>query len=63
MKKQLLNDLKELNFEDMEMYFFYIKNLVENNDNIGTEVIGQVKYFIDDLENIMTNLIKLGHKK
>jgi len=46
MKKQLLNDLKELNFEDMEMYFFYIKNLVENNDNIGTEVIGQVKYLI-----------------
>lgn len=63
MKQQLLNDLQELDFENMDMYFFYIKDLVENNENIGTEVIGQVQYFINDLEDIKNGLIELGLKK
>ena len=63
MKQQLLNDLQELDFENMDMYFFYIKDLVENNENIGTEVIEQVQYFINDLEDIKNGLIELGLKK
>jgi len=60
MKQQLLNDLQELDFENMDMYFFYIKDLVENNENIGMEVVEQVQYFIDDLKDIKTKLIGLG---
>ena len=63
MKQQLINDLKELDFDDMDLYFFYIKNLVEDNEKIGTEVIGQVQYFIDTLEDIKTKLIEFGYKK
>lgn len=46
MKQQLLNDLQELDFENMDMYFFYIKDLVESNENIGDEVINQIQSFI-----------------
>jgi len=59
MKQQLLNNLQELNFEDMDMYFFYIKNLVENDESIGMEVVGQVQYFIDTLEDIKIKLLEL----
>lgn len=57
--KQLLNDLRELDFESMDMYFFYIKDLVENNENIGDEVINQVQSFIDDLEDIKSGLLEI----
>lgn len=59
MKQQLLNDLKELNFENMDIYFFYIKDLVENNENIDDEVINQVQSFIDDLEDIKSGLLEI----
>jgi len=62
MKRQLLNDLQELDFENMDMYFFYIKDLVKNKENIGMEVLEQVQCFIDDLENIKNKLIEFGLK-
>ena len=63
MKQQILNDLQELDFENMDMYFFYIKDLVKNNENIGVEVISQVQCFIDDLENIKSGLLEVKKKK
>jgi len=59
MKQQLLNDLQELDFENMDMYFFYIKDLVENNENIGDEVINQIQSFINDLEDIKNGLLDI----
>jgi len=63
MRDELIHDINCLNFEDMDMYFFYIKDLLENNETIGNEVVGQVQYFIDELESIKKYLIELGYKK
>lgn len=54
------DEIRELG-EDIDMYFGYVANLIEENEEIGVEVIDQIASFIEDIRQLGMTLGKL-HK-
>lgn len=54
------DEIRELG-EDIDMYFGYVANLVEDKEEIGIEVIDQIASFMEEIRQLGMTLGKL-HK-
>lgn len=54
------DEIRELG-EDIDMYLHYIAGLIEENEEIGVEVVGQVAGFTEELKQLFFSLHQKSH--
>ncbi len=58
MKAELIDEIAELR-ENIDMYLFHVKSLLMGGDEIGAEVIGQMRSFAEHFNDLSDDLESL----
>lgn len=59
-KEELIKIINELKSMDIDMYLFYVEDLIKEDENIGEEVIDQLYLYSDLFDTLSQKLEKLS---